>query len=123
MTTPLLRRRKPWLFLFASQIVNPVPALGLFLLLSASAASAAAQTKIKFDIPAGDAAQTLKAFAQQAQREIIFSTKSVSGVRTNAVSGEHTAYRPRRAIPSVSVTSTTGTPNASVRSRVTSTSV
>ncbi|MGC4072857.1 MAG: TonB-dependent receptor [Nibricoccus sp.] len=50
--------------------------------------SAAADTKIKFDVPAGEAAQTLKAFAQQAQREIIFSTKSVTGVKTNAVKGE-----------------------------------
>jgi iron complex outermembrane receptor protein len=60
------------------------------LLSTATLSAAAAETKITFDVPAGEAAQTLKAFAQQAQREIIFSTKSVSGVKTNAVKGELT---------------------------------
>ena len=41
-----------------------------------------------FDLPAGDAAQTLKQFAQQARREIVFSPAAVAGVTTKAVKGE-----------------------------------
>ncbi len=90
MTTPVRRLSRPWMFLCASKIITPVPAIGLFALLSATSLSAATETKIKFDLPAGEAAQTLKSFAQQAQREIIFSTKSVAGIKTNAVQGELT---------------------------------
>jgi iron complex outermembrane receptor protein len=90
MTTPLRRVSRPLLCLLASKILTPVPALGLLALLSATSFAAANETKIKFDLPAGEAAQTLKAFAQQAQRQIIFSTKSVAGIKTNAVQGELT---------------------------------
>lgn len=40
-----------------------------------------------FDIPAGEATETLKQFAAQAQREIMFSPEVVRGVQTNAVKG------------------------------------
>lgn len=45
----------------------------------------------RFDVPAGDAARTLPLFAEQADREIVFSLAAVKGARTNAVSGELTA--------------------------------
>jgi len=50
----------------------------------------AAEPAVKFDVPAGEAGQTLKLFAQQAGREIIFPVQSVDTVRTNAVQGEFT---------------------------------
>lgn len=48
-------------------------------------AQAADNDKIAFDVPAGNAAQALKQFAQQAKREIVFP--SVGDIRTNAVQG------------------------------------
>lgn len=50
-------------------------------------AAAAPGTK-SFDIPAGNAAQTLKQFALQAAREIVFSLPDVAAVQTNTVRGE-----------------------------------
>jgi len=47
----------------------------------------AAAARMAFDVPAGEANRTLKQFAQQAGREIIFPTL---GDRTNAVEGELT---------------------------------
>jgi TonB-dependent receptor len=40
-----------------------------------------------FDLPAGEATQTLKAFAEQADREILFPADPLAGIRTNAVKG------------------------------------
>ncbi|PAW66629.1 MAG: hypothetical protein B9S34_07525 [Opitutia bacterium Tous-C1TDCM] len=48
-----------------------------------------------FDLPAGDAGETLRRFGQQAQREILFPAEAVAGVKTHAVAGEHT---PRAAL-------------------------
>ncbi|MEM9157926.1 MAG: STN domain-containing protein [Verrucomicrobiota bacterium] len=48
-----------------------------------------------FELPAGNAAQTLKQFAKQAEVEIIFNADSVKGVQTNAVRG---AMSPRLAL-------------------------
>lgn len=48
-----------------------------------------------FDVPAGPAERALKAFAKQAELEVIFVTETAVGVRTNAVKG---AYTPREAI-------------------------
>jgi len=45
--------------------------------------------KVKFDVPAGGADKTLKVFAKQAQREIIFPVKPLAGVKTNTVQGEY----------------------------------
>ncbi len=63
--------------------------LGLALLLPASA-QAAAEAKVKFDVPAGEASKALKTFAKQAQREIMFPLQPISGVKTSAVQGEFT---------------------------------
>lgn len=56
------------------------------------AAEPAAATKT-FDIPAGNAAETLKQFSAQtgADDRLLYSTEAVAGVKTNAVQGEMTA--------------------------------
>ncbi len=46
-----------------------------------------ADSSRSFDIQAGDAGRTLKQFAEQAGREIVFHTPAVQGVQTNAVHG------------------------------------
>lgn len=51
----------------------------------------AADAKRRFDLPAGEATATLPRFAEQADREIVFSPAAVKGVQTNAVAGEFTA--------------------------------
>ncbi len=48
----------------------------------------AAEVRRTFDLPAGDAADTLRKFAQQAGREIVYPAEEVRGHATNAVRGE-----------------------------------
>lgn len=43
-----------------------------------------------FNLPAGEAAQTLKQFAAQAGREIVFAPNAVAAIKTNQVKGELT---------------------------------
>lgn len=62
--------------------------LALALILSGATALCAAEQLRAFDVPAGDAAQTLKQFALQARCEIVFSPATVGGVTTNPVKGE-----------------------------------
>lgn len=73
--------------------------LGLFacgLLASlAWAAGAGADAPRSFDVPAGDAVETLKLAARQGGLEIIFFAETVRGVRTSAVRG---AFHPRDAL-------------------------
>lgn len=57
-------------------------------LIFATALPAADAARIVFDLPSGDAAQTLRQFALQAKREILFPVQPVAGVKTNAVAGE-----------------------------------
>jgi iron complex outermembrane recepter protein len=61
--------------------------LGLLVLLPAAARADASATR-PFDVPAGEAGPSLRLFAQQAKREIVFPP--LDGVRTNAVRGEYT---------------------------------
>lgn len=65
-------------------------AFALFFLCSAAAifTAAAADGRVAFDVPAGEAGQTLKRFAQQAKREILFPVQPVGNVTTNPVRGE-----------------------------------
>lgn len=42
----------------------------------------------RFDVPAGDAAVTLKRFSQQADVQVLFPPEHVQNIRTNAVRGE-----------------------------------
>jgi iron complex outermembrane recepter protein len=55
--------------------------------IAASAQTTPTADRRSFDVPAGDAAQTLKQFATQAGREIVFAPGTVGGVQTNAVRG------------------------------------
>ncbi len=55
-----------------------------------SAVLAADNGKKSFDLPAGAAGETLKQFAKQAGREIVFAAEAVGTVNTNAVKGELT---------------------------------
>ncbi|HEX3731285.1 MAG TPA: TonB-dependent receptor [Opitutaceae bacterium] len=52
--------------------------------------SARADDTRAFDVPAGAADQTLKQFATQAAREIVFAPETVGGVQTNAIQGQLT---------------------------------
>ena len=54
------------------------------------AAAAADNGRKSFDIPTGTAGETLKQFARQAGREIVFAAEAVGSVNTNAVKGEFT---------------------------------
>lgn len=64
--------------------------LGLFVWLLAPA-FAADNGKRNFNVPAGAAGETLKEYAKQAGREIVFAPESVSRVATNPVQGTLTA--------------------------------
>lgn len=55
-------------------------------------ASADSNTKKNFNLPAGDAAVTLKAFADQSGEQIIYPAEQVRGLQTKAVQGELTAH-------------------------------
>ncbi|MBM3854306.1 MAG: TonB-dependent receptor, partial [Verrucomicrobia bacterium] len=57
-------------------------------LLLVAATAAAAEPRRTFDVPAGDAANTLRQFAQQAGREIVYPAQVVRGQATHAVRGE-----------------------------------
>ncbi len=56
----------------------------LFVALTAQAA----ESTRTYDVPAGEAGLTLKQFATQAQREIVFSPDNVAGLKTNPVQGD-----------------------------------
>lgn len=66
-----------------------------FALCSSLLGAAPAATLKHFDVPAGDAIDTIKSAAQQAGIEIMFPAQSVRGVKTNAITGEFT---PRAAL-------------------------
>lgn len=67
----------------------------LFAFAFAAAAMAADATR-KFDLPSGDAAQTLKQFAAQSGREIVYAVSAVANVKTRAVRGDMTAQEALR---------------------------
>ncbi len=58
------------------------------LALTLSVALAAPVPKKSIDVPAGDAATTLKLFAQQSGEQIVYPLDQIRGVKTNAVKGE-----------------------------------
>jgi len=66
--------RRPWYSL-----------LPAFALVCAVQALPAAEARKPFDLPAGRATETLKQFATQAGREIVFSTDSVGTVDRKSV--------------------------------------
>ncbi len=74
MTKPCLFLRGAWIAAFA--------------FVSAVCACAADAAKKNYQVSAGDAAVTLKQFSEQSGEQIVYPVDAVSGVRTNAVSGE-----------------------------------
>ncbi len=74
------------------RLLPPLLAVFCFALVSVRAAE---EPKKNFNVPAGAAGQTLKQFASQAEREILFAPEVVAAVQTNAVHGELT---PRAAL-------------------------
>ena len=60
----------------------------LILLLPTNALQAADAAVKPFDIPSGAASRTLKLFAQQSGREIVFSAEDIGETQTNSVRGE-----------------------------------
>lgn len=69
-----------------------VSVVALFTLTLASTLTLAAEeTRKSYDLPAGDAAATLKRFAEISGRETLFAAEVVRGVRTQPVKGSLTA--------------------------------
>ncbi|MBA4137233.1 MAG: hypothetical protein C0518_07945 [Opitutus sp.] len=63
-------------------------ALSVSLALLALVAFGAEPARKNYNLPAGDAAATLKAFSQQSGEQIVFPVESVRGVQTKPVAGE-----------------------------------
>ena len=63
----------------------------VLILALAGATSAADQAKKIYQLPAGDAAATLKRFSELSGEQIVYPVDAVRGVQTNAVSGELSA--------------------------------
>jgi iron complex outermembrane receptor protein len=81
MNSPnFLQRRVAWLAIVFIALARFLPFAG-----------AAEAGQMSFDVPAGAANQTLKQFASQSGREIVFAPDSVNGVQTHAVQGNFTA--------------------------------
>lgn len=59
----------------------------MLLALSLAVLSCAREEQIHFDIDSGDASQTLKTFAVQADLDILFDERDLSGLQTSAVVG------------------------------------
>lgn len=57
---------------------------------SALVAAVAESSRRKFDLPAGQAEETLRLFAQQAGGQFVFSSDKVAGVKTRSVKGQFT---------------------------------
>ena len=64
-----------------------IAAFGLLLLSTIPGLRSAAEVARDFDVPSGQARDTLKRFAAQAQVEIVFPSENTLGVATNAVRG------------------------------------
>ncbi len=58
--------------------------------LAFTALAVAAESRMAFDVSAGDAAETLKRFAQQAGQQVVYPAAEVRGVTTNQVKGDLT---------------------------------
>ena len=71
--------------------VRAFRAVMCWLLAPALAFAVGAESLRDFDVPAGEARETLKKFAAQAQVEIAFPSENTLAVRTNAIAGRLTA--------------------------------
>jgi outer membrane receptor for ferric coprogen and ferric-rhodotorulic acid len=80
------RRHSPWALLRAA---------ALLVCLSLPSVAPAAESLVAFDVPAGEAVDTLKLAARQGSLEIVFFVDTVRGIRTPALRGH---FRPRDAL-------------------------
>ena len=69
--------------------VVPLLIAWFLLVLAGAPARATGVAQLNFELPAGDAAEMLKRFGQQAKREILFPAAAVAGVKTNPLRGEY----------------------------------
>lgn len=67
-------------------------ALVLAFVIVGLAVNAAETAKKSFNLPAGDAVQTLKTFSDQSGEQIVYPVEQVRGVKTHAVTGERTPH-------------------------------
>jgi iron complex outermembrane receptor protein len=85
---------RPSLFLIRPALNRARFALHLLLVVLTARLSLAATTEVShpraFDVPSGDAIDTLKQAAQQGGVEIVFLAETVRGVRTTAIRGNFT---------------------------------
>lgn len=79
--------------LFACRLLAVIAVLACVAL--ARGTARAAETERQFDLPAGNASDTLKLAAQQAGLEIVFFAETVAGVRTSALRGK---FRPHEGL-------------------------
>jgi len=77
-------------WLIGLRIASPAFVLAVSLGATATARAAETAPKPDFDIPAGDALVSLKAWANQSSQEIVYRADDVRGVHTNAVVGKFT---------------------------------
>ena len=91
---PTMKHSNPGLrptVIFERSFVSRRLRLCTIVLILACGAFAASLAKKPFNLPAGDAAKTLRSFSEQSGEQIIFPVEQVRGVKTNAVSGQLTA--------------------------------
>ncbi|QYM80448.1 TonB-dependent receptor [Horticoccus luteus] len=79
----------PRLRLSPSSAIYHLACIALFAL-SSTLLVAQNQVRRHFDVPAGEAIETLKTAARQAELEIMFPAETVRGVKTKAVEGDYT---------------------------------
>lgn len=82
------------LLLMINSLVSPgaaVAATACLVFGFAPAARAADSVRKAYDVPRGDAAETLKRFAEESGKQVVFLVDVVRGVTTNPVIGEFTA--------------------------------
>ncbi|MES2692249.1 MAG: Plug domain-containing protein, partial [Verrucomicrobiota bacterium] len=71
----------------SSRLPRWIVCAAFWLIAALASGRAADEGKKTFDVPAGNASETLKRFASQAGREIVFSVDAVGDVKTHAVKG------------------------------------
>ncbi len=79
------------LHLFPARFARGRPVLLLPLLLAALQLGAAEPARKTYDLPAGEAVATLRAFAEQSGEQVVYMVENVRGERTRAVAGTFTA--------------------------------
>src|SRR5688572_19884138 len=72
----------------SSRYSRPFGAIFLCIAATFACPAAWAGPVVEFDIPAGEARETLKEFSRQSQVALLYSSSVVKGVQTQAISGK-----------------------------------